>query len=76
MEKLLKNVYRKNIPTPPIVPAKPSTPSVVQLEQPIPEFDTKEEAEKAFLGLLKETVSSICLHTFYLNTNHYVILGC
>jgi pre-mRNA-processing factor 40 len=45
----------KNIPTPPIVPAKPSTPSVVQLEQPIPEFDTKEEAEKAFFSLLKET---------------------
>lgn len=48
---------RKSIPTPPIIPTKSTPPPVTQtIEQPIPEFDTKEEAEKAFFGLLRETV--------------------
>ncbi|CEG69923.1 hypothetical protein CU097_005581 [Rhizopus azygosporus] len=46
----------KSIPTPPIIPTKSTPPPVTQtIEQPIPEFDTKEEAEKAFFGLLRET---------------------
>lgn len=58
---------RKNIP-PPVVTPKPT---LAQLEQPV-EFDTREEAEKAFSTLLKDTVSFYRVPFFLLFLNWFL----